>query len=114
MNYCDIFLQTTSGSVYHLKRNEWYETKTYSDPAKIDQLSQDIISIAPGHTNNYFLTTSGELFMSDKNSPTQVYTPKFSLKLTAIAAADYFMGIATNGRLYIWGKYNEESYSVPS
>lgn len=35
MNYSDIFLKTSSQIVYHLRRNEWYETKTYSDPIPV-------------------------------------------------------------------------------
>lgn len=35
MNYGDIFLLCESTNIYHLKRNEWYETKSYSDPQKI-------------------------------------------------------------------------------
>lgn len=32
MNYGEVFLLAESGQVLHLKRNEWYETKSYSDP----------------------------------------------------------------------------------
>lgn len=36
MNFSDIFLCTKDHNVYYLKRNEWYETKTYSDPLKVE------------------------------------------------------------------------------
>ena len=35
MNYSDIFLQSNK-AIYHMKRNEWYETKTYSDPVQVN------------------------------------------------------------------------------
>lgn len=56
MNYSDIFLLTKGQSVYHLKRNEWYETKTYTDPTLVSGLDvKTIVNIAPGGSHNYFL-----------------------------------------------------------
>ena len=56
MNYSDIFLLTKGQSVYHLKRNEWYETKTYTDPTLVSGLdAKTIVNIAPGGSHNYFL-----------------------------------------------------------
>jgi hypothetical protein len=68
---------------------------------------QKMSEIASGLASNYFLAESGELFISDKTAPSQVRSANLSLKFIAIAAADYFMGIAANGRLYIWGAYND-------
>ena len=52
--------------------------------------------------------------MSDKIKPTHAYSANVNMKFKAIAAADYLIGIGMNGRLYIWGKYNEEAYDMPT
>ena len=60
MNNNEIFLQTTCQKVYHMRRNEWYETKTYSDPVLVNGLGKvPIKSIVSGVLYNYFLTTTG-------------------------------------------------------
>ena len=105
MNYSDIFMQSHK-RIYHMKRNEWYETKTYSDPAEVSGAANlDITALAPGLLYNYFLTSDGSLFMSEKGKPTQVFASNLKQKFKAIAAAEYFVGIGSNGRLYLWGKY---------
>ena len=54
-----------------MKRNQWYETKTYSDPSEvIGAANLGIVSIAPGFVHNYFLASDGSLFMSEKGKPT--------------------------------------------
>ena len=71
MNCSDIFLQTCHKRVYHMKRDQWYETKTYSDPSEvIGAANLGIVSIAPGFVHNYFLASDGSLFMSEKGKPT--------------------------------------------
>ena len=52
--------------------------------------------------------------MSDKIKPTQAYSANVNMNFKAVAAADYLIGIGMNGRLYIWGKYNEEVYEKPT
>jgi alpha-tubulin suppressor-like RCC1 family protein len=59
------------------------------------------------------LTSKGQIYSSSKADPIHASPIKSRLKFTDISAADYFVGIAENGRLYIWGKYNEESYDEP-
>jgi hypothetical protein len=56
MGHGDIFL-LSEHNLYHLRRNDWYQTKTYSDPVQIQlpALTQ-IKTIAPGANYNYFLT----------------------------------------------------------
>lgn len=73
MNYSDIFLTTTGKNAFHLRRNEWYETKTYSDPTPIDGIEgKNLKSIAPGGNYNYFLIDNGQIFRSEKTNPTKV------------------------------------------
>jgi hypothetical protein len=115
MNYSDIFLKTPSQAVYHLRRNEWYETKTYSDPIPVEGLEEkNIASIVPGGNYNYFLIDNGLIFRSEKTSPTKVKQIPLKMKFKVIAAADYFVGVAENGRLYIWGEFNEHMYEQPT
>jgi len=52
--------------------------------------------------------------MSDKIKPTHVKSANVNMSFKAIAAADYLIGIGMNGRLYIWGKYNEEVFDEPT
>jgi hypothetical protein len=95
MNYGDIFLLGEDNQVFHLKRNEWYETKSYSDPMAVEGLGgNNIKSIAPALNNNYFLTEDGKVFLSSKKDPIKVIYSKFQVKFVEIAASDYFIGIA--------------------
>lgn len=58
MNYGDIFLKAESESIFYIKRNEWYQTKTYTDPVKISGFkNEEIKEIAAGINQNYFLTS---------------------------------------------------------
>lgn len=57
----DIFLVSGAGKVYHFKRNEWYETKTYSNIEEVE-LSHKIIDISAGPKNNLFLSYEGLVF----------------------------------------------------
>ena len=76
MNYSDIFMQSHK-RIYHMKRNQWYETKTYSDPIIVQGLKDiDISVIAPGLSYNYFLSVSGDVYMSHKAKPAEVMCAK--------------------------------------
>lgn len=67
MNYGEIFLVDEAQKILHLKRNEWYETKSYSDPAIVEGFGEKIIkSIAPAISHNYFLTEDGKVYISTK------------------------------------------------
>lgn len=67
MNYGEIYLIDEEQKILHLKRNEWYETKSYSDPAIVEGLGgKKIKSIAPAISHNYFLTEDGKIFISTK------------------------------------------------
>lgn len=65
MGASDIFLITELGKVYHFKRNEWYETKTYSNIESIE-LNHRIIDACSGPLQNFFISYEGLLFMSSK------------------------------------------------
>lgn len=115
MNHGDIFLQTESSSIFHLKRNQWYQTKTFSDPVKVMGLENvNIKQIVPALNYNYFLSVEGELYINAKTDPVKATSTRLSLKFKAIDASDYFVGIAQNGRLYIWGKYNDQDFEKPT
>jgi hypothetical protein len=51
----DIFLVVESGKIYHFKRNNWYETKSYSNIESL-QLTHKIIDVCAGPKNNLFLS----------------------------------------------------------
>lgn len=58
--------------MHHLRRNEWYETKSYSDPQIVQGLhNKRIKTIAPALTHNYFLAEDGRVFTSSKKEPTK-------------------------------------------
>ena len=115
MDYGEVFLLAESGQVLHLKRNEWYETKSYSDPQVVEGISgQKIKNIAAALNGNYFLTEDGKVYSSSKKEPTKAVLCKLEQKFVDIAASEYFLGIAENGRMYIWGKYLENNYELPT
>jgi hypothetical protein len=115
MSHGEVFLVDDQQQAFHLKRNEWYETKSYSDPQPVEGLAgRKIKTIAPALAHNYFLTEDGRVFLSSKQQPTKPQLSSFKQKFVEIAASEYFIGIADNGRLYVCGKYLDQTFDAPT
>jgi hypothetical protein len=51
------------------------------------------MQIVPAFNYNYFLSAEGDLFINSKSDPAKAAPANISLKLKAIAASDYFVGV---------------------
>ncbi len=62
-----IFLKMENNLVFYLKRNDWMETKTFSDPEFVVASKNNIKNIASFKGYNYFLTTEGNIISASRN-----------------------------------------------
>lgn len=99
--------------MYHFRRNEWYETKTYSNIESLE-LSQKIVQISSGTLNNLFLTYEGEVLTSSKQNPLYLDEVKTKNKFIKVATSNYCAGITKKGVIMIWGKSIHGTFEEPT
>lgn len=64
----NIFLKMSNNQLIHFKKNDWMETKSFSDPRLVIMSKNcDIVDIKSNKRNLYFLAKDGSLYFALEN-----------------------------------------------